>query len=328
MGEKLEEIFVAKSLSNKLFLKEELYSLKKEEGRMDEVYKSEHKAMMLLTYLPSSYKHLRMMLMFGKRTLKHEKVMQDILTNDIMVQHFEVVSQGERLVGKSGREVDSESVMARRTIGEDQNPSLKTVVLNVGQKIIGRRIVLHGERRETKGRSWMKLESQRIAMVSFYLLISLCSYHMCSNKSWFDTYDVDYDIEFMIGDSSVCRVEGIGTIKVKMHDGVVRTLGMVRYIPKLKKNLISLGTFDKNGYSYKAKGGKLIISKNDSKDTQHWHLRLRHMIEGDIQVARQREYEHRGARLYSLGNVGLAPVKSFGGARYYVTFLDDFSRKV
>ncbi|CAL2225286.1 unnamed protein product [Prunus armeniaca] len=25
---------------------------------------------------------------------------------------------------------------------------------------------------------------------------------------------------------------------------------------------------------------------------------------------------------------GLAPVKSLGGARYYVTFLDDFSRKV
>ncbi|CAL2225285.1 unnamed protein product [Prunus armeniaca] len=74
-------------------------------------------------------------------------------------------------------------------------------------------------------------------------------------QSWFDTYEVDYGGKVMIGDSSVCRVEGTGTIKVKMHDSVVR------YIPKLKKNLISLSTFDKNDYSYKAMGGKLIISK-------------------------------------------------------------------
>ncbi|CAL9026377.1 unnamed protein product [Prunus brigantina] len=65
----------------------------------------------------------------------------------------------------------------------------------------------------------------------------------------------------MMRDDLVCRVEGTGTTKMKMHDNVVRTLNMLRYIPKLKKNLISLGTFDKNDYSYKAKRGKLIIAK-------------------------------------------------------------------
>ncbi|CAL2277158.1 unnamed protein product [Prunus armeniaca] len=65
----------------------------------------------------------------------------------------------------------------------------------------------------------------------------------------------------MMGDDSVCRVDGTSTIKMEMHDDMVRTLGMFWYIPKLKKNLISLDTFDKNGSSYKAKGGKLIISK-------------------------------------------------------------------
>ncbi|CAL2229054.1 unnamed protein product [Prunus armeniaca] len=91
--EKLEERFVAKSLSNKLFLKEELHSLKMEAGtsmmehvstfnrciadlkRMDEVYKSEDKFVMLLTSLPPSYKHLCVALMFGDGTLKFEEVM-------------------------------------------------------------------------------------------------------------------------------------------------------------------------------------------------------------------------------------------------------------
>ena len=34
---------------------------------------------------------------------------------------------------------------------------------------------------------------------------------------------------------------------MKMFDGMVRTLTDVRYVPDLKKNLISLGTFDKSG---------------------------------------------------------------------------------
>ncbi|VVA24949.1 Hypothetical predicted protein [Prunus dulcis] len=81
------------------------------------------------------------------------------------------------------------------------------------------------------------------------------------------------------------EVEGTGTIYMKMYDVIVRTLGMVRYILKLKKNLISLSTFDKNGYSYKAIviGGAIISFKNDLEDeTQLWHLRLGHISEQPI----------------------------------------------
>jgi len=35
------------------------------------------------------------------------------------------------------------------------------------------------------------------------------------------------------------KIVGIGTIKIKMHDGIVRTLTEVRHIPELKKNLFS-----------------------------------------------------------------------------------------
>ncbi|KAK2997548.1 hypothetical protein RJ639_025571 [Escallonia herrerae] len=46
-----------------------------------------------------------------------------------------------------------------------------------------------------------------------------------------------------------------------MHDGIVRTLTDVMHVPELRKNLISLGTFDSNGCSYRAADGVMMIMK-------------------------------------------------------------------
>ena len=47
-----------------------------------------------------------------------------------------------------------------------------------------------------------------------------------------------------------CLVIGIGTVKIKIFDGVVRVFGDVKHILNLIKNLISLGALDDLGYSY------------------------------------------------------------------------------
>ena len=47
-----------------------------------------------------------------------------------------------------------------------------------------------------------------------------------------------------------------------MHDGKIRLLIDVRFVPELKCNLISLGTLDEIGFSYNAKNGCLHVSKN------------------------------------------------------------------
>ena len=44
----------------------------------------------------------------------------------------------------------------------------------------------------------------------------------------------------------------MGHIRVKMFDGVIRTLCDVRHVPNLRKNLISLGTLNDNGFNYKS----------------------------------------------------------------------------
>ena len=45
------------------------------------------------------------------------------------------------------------------------------------------------------------------------------------------------------------------------HDGVKRRLGGVRYVPKLERNLISLGTLESKGCTFKASGGLLKVNK-------------------------------------------------------------------
>ena len=38
-----------------------------------------------------------------------------------------------------------------------------------------------------------------------------------------------------MGNNITCKVVGIGTVRIKMYDGVVRTLSDVRHVPDLKK---------------------------------------------------------------------------------------------
>ena len=47
-----------------------------------------------------------------------------------------------------------------------------------------------------------------------------------------------------MGNDNSCKTQGIGTIRLKMHNGTTRVLTDARYVAGLEKNLISLGTLD------------------------------------------------------------------------------------
>ena len=219
-----------------------------------------------------------------------------------------------------------------------------------------------------------------------------CSYHMCPNKDWFSSYEsIDGGVVLM-GNNAPCKTIGIGTVRIRMADGIVRTLTDVRHVPDLKKNLISLGTLDANGCKFSAEGGVLKVSKgalvvmkarkvgslyvlhgltvtasvavssssmSDSDVTKLWHMRLGHMSEKGLTLLSKRGLlcgqstgkmdfcEHcvfgkqkrlsfgtgihktKGSLDYIHSDLwGPAQVPSKGGARYLLTFIDDFSRKV
>jgi len=58
-----------------------------------------------------------------------------------------------------------------------------------------------------------------------------------------------------MSDDHPCKVEGIGTIHIKMFDGMVRELKEVRYVPQLKRNLISVGALKALGHGVSVRDG-------------------------------------------------------------------------
>ncbi|CAL8080138.1 unnamed protein product [Prunus armeniaca] len=166
-----------------------------------------------------------------------------------------------------------------------------------------------------------------------------------------------------MGDDSLCLVKGISTVRIIMFDGMIRVLGNVRYVPRLRKNLISLGTLDEAGYGYESKKGRLRVAKGSlvvmrgdlqpnkmlghisQKGLQELHKQG--LLEGVSSckldfceycvLGKQRKVSFTSSSAdnrskeqlsYIHSDVwGPAPTKSNGGARYFVTFMDDFSRK-
>ena len=75
-----------------------------------------------------------------------------------------------------------------------------------------------------------------------------CFYHMYPNREMFlDFKKFNGGVVYM-GNDSTCKMTGIGSVQIKMFDGVIRKLNDVRYVRDLKKNLISLGVLDASGY--------------------------------------------------------------------------------
>ena len=136
-----------------------------------------------------------------------------------------------------------------------------------------------------------------------------------------------------MGDDGPRDIISIGSIQIKMHDGIVKTLTDVRHIPSMSKNLISRSTLDGKGYKYsggdgvlKVSKGSLVVMKGELKSpnlyclcgttitgdatvisnspsnfdaTNLWHMRLRHMSEQALHELCKRGllYEHSISKL-------------------------------
>ena len=70
---------------------------------------------------------------------------------------------------------------------------------------------------------------------------------MIPKRDWFTTYQSISGGEVLIGNNVTCKVVGLGIVRIKTYDSVVRTLSNVRHVPNLKKNLLTLGIFNSQG---------------------------------------------------------------------------------
>ena len=225
-----------------------------------------------------------------------------------------------------------------------------------------------------------------------WLCDSACSFHMCLRKEWFFNFtELDGGVVYL-ADNQPCKIAGIGSISLKNHDGSTRVLTDVRYILKIEKNLISLGTLESKGFTIimqngilKVVSGALVVMKGIRRNNLYlyqgstaietaaavleadkvaemsrlWHMRLGHAGEKSLQtlatqgllkgaktckldfceqcvLGKQKRVKF-GTVIHNTEGIldyihtdvwGPTKTASLGGKHYFVTFIDDFSRRV
>ncbi|KAG8499189.1 hypothetical protein CXB51_005621 [Gossypium anomalum] len=315
---------------------------------MEVQYDKEDLGLILLCSLPPSYSTFRDTILYSRESLTVDEV-YDFLTSYDKMKHLVVKpdSQGEGLIvrGRQDRNTDDDRgrTQERNHRGKSKGRSkssnrgktcnfckkkghIKSECYKLQNKIKREAANQKGKQPENSGEAdvvedysdgELLVASVNDSKVSEeWILDSGCTFHMSPNRDWFTTYETVSEGVVLMGNNASCKIAGVGTIKVKMFDGVVRTLSDVRYVPELKRNLISLSTLDSKGYRYTAESGVLKISKgslvvmkgqrktaklyvlqgstvtgdaavassslSDDDITKLWHMRLGHMSENGM----------------------------------------------
>lgn len=66
---------------------------------------------------------------------------------------------------------------------------------------------------------------------SKWILDSGCTYYMCPHRSWFTDLVEVQQRSVMLDNNQMCKIVGIGTIKLQLVDGTCKLLTDVRLIP-------------------------------------------------------------------------------------------------
>ena len=84
---------------------------------------------------------------------------------------------------------------------------------------------------------------------------------MCLNRAWFSSFKKLDGCYTVMGDDHPCNIEGMGTVRIKMEDEIVRELKEMRYVPQLKRNFISVGALEALGLVISIRDGVLKMIK-------------------------------------------------------------------
>lgn len=79
--------------------------------------------------------------------------------------------------------------------------------------------------------------------MGFCLLIT----HVCKLFDSYKPYDV---CDVLMANGSRIKVVGMDIMKMKMYDGVVRTIGYIRNVPNLRMNFVLPSRLDILGYVF------------------------------------------------------------------------------
>ena len=69
--------------------------------------------------------------------------------------------------------------------------------------------------------------------------------------------------EIKVGSMQMMKIEGVGSVRFKLHDGSVKTTLNVKYVPGAARNILSLGVLTSRGYRYVGRQDTCKVYKRD-----------------------------------------------------------------
>ena len=264
---KLESLYMVKSLSNKIYLKEQLFEFRMDSSKsleenlddfkkitvalanIDEKISYENQAIIILNSLPDMFRDLKSAIKYGRDSLSLEDVLGALRSKDLEI--------------KTEKKGNSEGLQVRgRQPKRDQNKARG----KSRSKSKGKRNCWHchkeghlrrncPERKKSQDSFFNNdsvnisdgYESVEVLTVctaessSAWIVDSGCTFHMTPRKDYLFDFKVINGGNVLMGNDHSCSITGIGSVRFQLWDGTIRTINNVRLVPRLRRNHYHLG---------------------------------------------------------------------------------------
>ncbi|GJT42310.1 hypothetical protein Tco_0951025 [Tanacetum coccineum] len=193
-------------------------------ANVDDAIKDEEQALLMLSSLPKSYKSFVQTMLTGRTILTFE----DVLKVEI--------PRGS----SKGR--------SKSRMGEDRDMSVVECYY-YGDT---------GHMQETPMDGILREEKPK------WVLDNAASSHICNDRAMFETLNGKGQFgEIKVGSKKMMKIEGVGSVCFKLHDGSVKTALNVKYVPGAARNILSLGVLMSRGYRYIVRKDTCKVYKRD-----------------------------------------------------------------
>ncbi|GKC99432.1 hypothetical protein Tco_1169707, partial [Tanacetum coccineum] len=199
----------------------------------------EDQALMLLTSLPSSYKNFVETLLYWRESLTMEDVLATLNSREL---NKRTEGTKEETEGHLKRDcpMKKSSVFVKKGKRDQDSDSSN----DEGNAYFGEALVIVGNDEMTE-----------------LVMDSGGSYHMTHRRDFLYDFKVVDGGSVQLGDNRTCTIKRTGKVKIQLHDGSSFILEDVKYVPGLRRSLISLGTLKKEGYTVKMQMGRIKMIK-------------------------------------------------------------------
>ncbi|KAL5822188.1 hypothetical protein ACOSQ3_024070 [Xanthoceras sorbifolium] len=413
----LSNMYEKPSASNKVHLMRRLFNLRMAEGASVAQHLNEHntittqlssveiefdeevRALILLSSLPDSWNATvtAVSSSSGNNKLKFDDVRDLVLSEEIRRRESGEASSSSALQTESrGRTSERSSYRSRSKSrrGKSRSGKKDFSCYNCGKKGHFKRDCRAPKKDTGTQESANVTEEAGDAMIlsvnspiESWILDSGASFHATPCREIMENYVSGNFGKVHLADDETLKIVGKGDIRLKLPNGSTWKLQGVRHIPGLKRNLISIGQLDGEGYcttfsgcEWKITKGALVVARGKKCGTLYvtsnlenivavadsdgksnlWHQRLGHMSEKGMKTLLSKGKlpdlkavdvglcedcifgKQKKVSFAKIGKIpkaeklelvhtdvwGPSPVSSLSGSLYYVTFIDDSTRKV